>query len=57
MPRIALLLFDCRDRSSLSGTLERIPESVASSLEEVVVMEDPRSEFDARAEPLESDHE
>jgi 2-polyprenyl-3-methyl-5-hydroxy-6-metoxy-1,4-benzoquinol methylase len=53
VPRIALFLFDCLDGKCLSETLERIPESVASILEEVVVMQDSRSEFDARAEPLE----
>jgi 2-polyprenyl-3-methyl-5-hydroxy-6-metoxy-1,4-benzoquinol methylase len=52
--RVALFLFDCLDHKSLSATLERIPESVASTLEEVIVMQDSRSEFDARAESLES---
>jgi 2-polyprenyl-3-methyl-5-hydroxy-6-metoxy-1,4-benzoquinol methylase len=50
VPRVALFLFDCLDRRSLFQTLERIPESVASALEEVVVMQDSRSEFDSRAE-------
>jgi 2-polyprenyl-3-methyl-5-hydroxy-6-metoxy-1,4-benzoquinol methylase len=53
-PRIALFIFDCLDRKCLSETLARIPESVTSILEEIVVMQEPGSELDSRVEPLES---
>ena len=44
LPRIALFLFEVREGELLAATLERIPRAAAECLEQIVVMEDRRSD-------------